>query len=89
MGYPLDNSGQTENGTVSVLDEESVWINPSVYPSISTDFEDGYPCHDSIIIKYYLRIYTHISVKVTPFKASSWMDCIWLLEKTLKEQKKL
>jgi len=58
-GYPLDTSRQTdstsqfENGTVSILDEESVWINPSVYPSISTDFEDGHPSHDSIIIKYY------------------------------------
>ena len=93
-GYPLYNSGQTdntpqlENGTVLILDEQYVWINPSVYQSISTDFEDGYPSY-SIIIKYYLliSIYTYIPPKVTPFKASSWMDCIWLLEKNLKEQK--
>ena len=48
-GYPLDNSHQTdntsyfENGTILILDEQSIRINLAVYPSNLTDFEEDYP----------------------------------------------
>ena len=35
------NTSKSENGTVLILDGQSAWLYPSVFPSILTDFQDG------------------------------------------------